>query len=87
MDDLLFQVGKESRDMLREMQRTLRDHFTRHAEELSRSLAESMLAAQSAVNADQTGRDRRILDLEAELERVEYLAGLASALVGGQEAP
>jgi GTPase SAR1 family protein len=80
VDDLLFQVGKESRDLLRESQRMLRDHFTRIAEELSRSLSESTHAAQRAVVGDKAERDRRILDLEAELDRVEALAGNAVAL-------
>lgn len=80
VDDLLFQVGKESRDLLREAQRMLRDHFTRIAEELSRSLSESTQAAQRAVVVDKADRDRRVLDLEAELARVEHLAGVAVEL-------
>jgi replication fork clamp-binding protein CrfC len=80
VDDVLFQLGKESRDLVRESQRELRDHFTRIAEELSRSLSESTLAAQRAVSVDRSDRDRRIADLEAELARVENLAGTAVEL-------
>jgi GTPase SAR1 family protein len=80
VDDVLFQLGKQSRDLLREAQRTLRDHFTRIAEELARSLAESTLAAQRAVSLDKSDRDKRILDLEAELARVANLADNAVAL-------
>jgi hypothetical protein len=37
MDDVIFQVGKESKYRLREAQRTLRDHFTMTATEILRS--------------------------------------------------
>jgi hypothetical protein len=80
VDDLIFQVGKESRDLLRELQRTLRDHFTAQAQELSRSVQEALSAAQQAVKADSGGRDGRIKDVTAELGRVEHLAGLAREL-------
>jgi Mg2+ and Co2+ transporter CorA len=80
VDDLIFQVGKESRDLLRELQRTLRDHFTAYAQELSRSVQEALTAAQQAVNGDAGSRDGRIKDLTAELGRVDHLASLAREL-------
>jgi hypothetical protein len=80
IDEVLFQLGKESRDLLREAHRMLRDHFTQLAEELSRSLTESTLAAQRAVKLDETDRERRVLDLEAELARVDHLAATAAEL-------
>lgn len=80
VDDLIFQVGKESRDLLRELQRTLRDHFTAHAQELSRSVQEALSAAQQALKADSGSRDGRIKDVTAELSRVDHLAGLAREL-------
>jgi len=80
VDDLIFQVGKESRDLLRELQRTLRDHFTAHAQELSRSVQEALIAAQQAVKADGGSREGRIKDVTAELARVEHLASLAREL-------
>ena len=42
IDDVTFQVGKDSRDMLRMVQRTLRDHFQDLAQELTTSMAESV---------------------------------------------
>ena len=42
IDDVTFHVGKDSRDMLRGVQRVLRDHFTAQAEEMKRSLQESL---------------------------------------------
>lgn len=82
IDEVQFQVGKDSRDRLRETQRTLRDHFTRVAEELHTSMTESLAAAQAAVNSTQAERDKRIADLKAELARVEALAAKARALAG-----
>ena len=80
LDDVGFQVGKDSRDTLRRIQRTLRDHFTVQAEELHRSLSESLTAAQRAVQTDQAERERRIRDLNAELERLATLDQRARAL-------
>ncbi|NMO93254.1 dynamin family protein [Actinomycetospora sp. TBRC 11914] len=73
VDDVIFQAGKNSRDMLREVQRTLRDHFTTTAEELERSLSATADAAR-AVEADGAKRAARLADVEAELERVAALA-------------
>ncbi|MCD2197860.1 dynamin family protein [Actinomycetospora endophytica] len=81
VDDVTFQAGKNSRDMLREVQRTLRDHFTTTAEELERSLAATADAAR-AVEADDAKRTARLADVEAELERVEHLADRARRLRG-----
>ncbi|MCF7552030.1 dynamin family protein [Pseudonocardia sp. WMMC193] len=80
IDEVVFQVGKDSRDTLRRAQRQLRDHFTVLAEELSRSLATSVAAAQSAVATESSQRTKRIADLEAELSRVQSLAKKAEAL-------
>jgi hypothetical protein len=72
-EEVIFHVGKDSRDMLRLMQRALRDHFTAEAELLSRSLAESVAATQRAVKSDRAERTRRIADLKAELDRIAEL--------------
>jgi NCAIR mutase (PurE)-related protein len=87
VDEVTFQVGKDSRDMLRHTQRTLRDHFSALAEEVSRSLAESVLAAQNAVKTDVTDREQRMTDLKAEIARVDGLAERARKLVSGLEQP
>jgi dynamin family protein len=81
VDDVIFQAGKNSRDMLREVQRTLRDHFTTTAEELERSLAATADAAR-AVEMDGAKRAARMADVEAELERVDNLAERARRLRG-----
>lgn len=86
IDDVTFQVGKDTRDMLRQVQRTLRDHFSTLAEEMHTSLAEAVAAAQKAVRADEAGRGGRAKDLRAELDRIEMLAKRAKALVGSDVA-
>ncbi|MGE3285995.1 MAG: dynamin family protein [Pseudonocardia sp.] len=80
IDEVQFQVGKDSRDMLRRTQRALRDHYTAIAEELHTSITDSVTAAQSALRTTEAERKKRIADLKAEIERVEGLAGRAKRL-------
>ena len=81
LDEVQFQVGKDSRDMLRQVQRQLRDHFTGLAEELQTSVDTSVKSAQKAVSSDSSVRNGRIRDLEAELARIAGLEERARALV------
>ena len=85
IDEVTFQVGKDSRDMLRRTQRQLRDHFSAIAEELSTSLSASVSAAQNAVKTTTSERDKRIRDLKAELARIDGLADRARALLPAPE--
>ncbi len=80
LDEVQFQVGKDSRDMLRQVQRQLRDHFTALAEELQTSVGASVKAAQTAVSSDENVRRARIRDLEAEIARIEGLEERARKL-------
>ncbi|MFD4470310.1 dynamin family protein [Rhodococcus sp. NPDC058505] len=64
VDDVSFQVGKESKDRLRLIQRALRDHFAAIAEQTLRSLAESLRSAQEGANLASAERARRIAELE-----------------------
>lgn len=82
IDDTTFQTGKDTRDMLRTLQRTLRDHFSGVAEEMSTSLADAVLSAQKAVQTVEGGRATRIKDLRAELDRIDNMAQRARALDG-----
>jgi Dynamin family len=80
VDDVSFQVGKQSRDMLRYMQRDLRDHFMARSDELVRSAQESLIAAERALQAGEAERQQRIADLHAELERIAALEDEGQAL-------
>ena len=80
VDDVSFQVGKQSRDMLRYMQRDLRDHFMARSDELVRSARESLIATERALQAGAAERQQRIADLHAELERIAALEHEGQAL-------
>jgi hypothetical protein len=71
IDDVTFHAGKESRDMLRLLQRDLRDHFTALADQLKRSLQESILSAQKSVKASSEDRSARLKEIAAELAALE----------------
>lgn len=79
-DDVSFQVGKESRDRLRVIQRVLRDHFSSVAEQTARSISESLSAAQSAATSTESERARRTAELEARLTAVAALRKAADHL-------
>ena len=80
VDDVTFQVGKQSRDMLRHMHRDLRDHFMARSDELVRSAQEALIAAERAVDSGDAERQQRIADLNAELERIAALENEGQAL-------
>ncbi|MBV9831958.1 MAG: dynamin family protein [Marmoricola sp.] len=73
-EEVLHLAGKRSRDLLRDVQRTLRDHFTAQAETLARSVAEAVTAAAAAQEVATSARERRLRDVRAELGRVDLLA-------------
>ncbi|MGI8647593.1 MAG: Isoniazid-inducible protein iniA [Acidimicrobiales bacterium] len=73
VDDVIFQVGKESRDMLRRVQRDLRDHFTERAEELNLSLKTSLQTAENSVRTSKSQRERRLVEIPSELKHLEAL--------------
>jgi hypothetical protein len=81
VDDVTFQVGKDSRDMLRGVQRDLRDHFTDLAEQLTRSLKESLMATERSATASKEDRVRRIAEIDTELARLETLQARVGTLL------
>jgi hypothetical protein len=81
VDDVIFHVGKECRDRLRQVQRLLRDHFSEVATELHRSLSESIQAAEKAANTEGSNRQRQISRLKAELAQIDKLRDNARALL------
>lgn len=91
IDDVIFQASKESRDMLRRVQRDLRDHFTTQAEETNRSVSDSLRAAERSVKTTKGDRERRLTEIKAELERLETLQQKVRTLLppksGTQESP
>ncbi len=85
LDDVQFQVSKTLRDRLRQVQRGLRDYYTLRAEELQRSLNESLTAARAAAKSSQSEREERIAVLREKLAEAERLgAGVARSLGVGE---
>jgi hypothetical protein len=82
-DDVIFQAGKESRELLRRVQRDLRDYYTDRAEETNRSLKESLASAERSVRASKEEQERRLVEIPVELERLAELRDRALALVPG----
>jgi len=79
-DEVNFVMSKDSRDTLRRIQRQLRDHYSALAEELNRSNAESLAAATAAAKKNQSERESRLRDIEAELNRLKVLRQHAQAV-------
>lgn len=86
-DEVSFQVSKDGRDSLRQVQRQLRDHYTARAEELHRSASEAVNAATAAMQSDQQESGRQLRDAEAELVRIsglrDQIAAIGSQLAAG----
>ncbi|WP_228002312.1 dynamin family protein [Nocardia australiensis] len=81
MDDVIFQVGKESRNRLRAMQRTLRDHFTDTATSVLRTADEGLRAAEEASGRYGDRGEARIAELDTQLGKLRGLRSSADDLV------
>jgi hypothetical protein len=78
---MTFQLGKDSRDRLRAVQRDLRDHFTGQAEQMKRSLQESLQAAEGAVQATKRDRERRLAEIKLEIDELAAVQRHARTLL------
>ena len=68
VDDVSFLVGKESRDRLRIIHRTLRDHYRDIGNEINRSLNESLQSTITAAHVEEIDRDNKVRELERQLD-------------------
>ncbi|WP_324275203.1 hypothetical protein [Blastococcus brunescens] len=73
LDEVVFQVGKQLKDRLRLVQRTLRDLITDTVDELSRTLADAVTAAQRSTKAATAERTDRIRSVRAQLDTLDRL--------------
>jgi hypothetical protein len=81
VDDVFLRFSKECRDAIRGVQRRLRDHFTMLAEELADQLARE----REMIIAGSAERERRMVRLRREIERLASLhqrAGELGVLAG-----
>ena len=84
VDEASFQVGKESRDRVGRIKRTLRDHFITVAEELKRSLAESISAARQGASLPPPEQSEQATRISAELNRISALQAEAERHTSGR---
>ncbi|HMK12949.1 MAG TPA: hypothetical protein VK461_15265, partial [Acidimicrobiales bacterium] len=77
VDDVAAALSKETRDLVRRTQRTLRDHFTARADELLRSAAASCEAAKRAVALADQQATERLVAVSADLGHVHAIGDLA----------
>jgi len=73
IDDVTYALGNETRDVLRQVQRRLRDHFGSRAQEQLVTASTALTAARRAVDLDANTREQRVADVDAELQRVDGL--------------
>jgi hypothetical protein len=82
VDDFFIKFSKDCRDAARHIQRNLRNHYSRLAEELQETLLESARSARRAVQDDQTERERRSREAKRELDKLVLLYRRVQALAG-----
>ena len=73
LDDVQFQVSKDMRDLSRELQRRLRDHFGTRIAEMTRTYAEAADSLQKSLRQTEAERDARrkeLASLTGEVERI-----------------
>jgi hypothetical protein len=80
IDEVSFQVGKLSRDRLKSLQRTLRDHFKSIAEQELASLQSSMKAAQESANLEFAEREKKAAQAEQKLTMLKKCRETAGRL-------
>lgn len=73
IEESIFQIGKEQRDRLGTVRRTLRDHFADLADHMTRSLREAIAAATAPQTGDAGERRARLEALEQRQARLKAL--------------
>ncbi|GGL35080.1 GTPase [Nocardia jinanensis] len=81
MEDVIFQVGKESRTRLREVQRVLRDHFTDIATDALRAADEALRVAEEAGAQYGDRGAERLARLDSDMGKLRDLRQQAGSIV------
>lgn len=74
LDDVSFHAAADSRGVIRNTHRDLRDLFASRAEELARSASDTLAAARAAASADTTDRPGQLRHAEANLAEAREIA-------------
>ena len=82
LDQAMGAVRAEVRRTIRERQRSIRDSFLEYAEERVAAADASLVKARAAAQATAQERNRRRVDLEAEIGRARELARMISTQLG-----
>jgi hypothetical protein len=83
IDDFYLAFTKDTRDLVKQLQRGLRDHLTATAEQLRLEIGESMQSAKRAVDLDAAEQQRRAVEARGQLEHLTALHGQITALLPG----
>lgn len=78
---------KDTRDMLRRVNRRLRDYFSARAEELHTTAKQNLEAAAGAIKADRQSRRERLEQLDADLQRLRRLIEATDRALRAAPAP
>ena len=81
LDDVSLVVTKDVRDAVRQVHRTLRDHFAAQAANVSQTATAALRTTEEALRRTEQERAARLADVEAELARLGKLAATASSLL------
>ena len=68
LDDVQFEVGTRMRDMLRELQRDIRDDTTARLDELQRTYADATARLEGTLRQDAAARTQRTAELDQEIK-------------------
>ena len=86
VDDIQFAVGKESRDRLKTIHRLLRDQYRAIANQVTRSLNESLQAAVASARLEETERNARVAELQRQLNILTQVLAKAAEVTTPQPA-
>lgn len=87
VDDVAFEVGKQSRDRLKGIQRQLRDHYREIANQTTRSLNESLQATLAAAKLEENERNTRVKELDRQLNILRQVLDHAQKLTTAASVP
>ncbi|GAA4403403.1 isoniazid-induced dynamin-like GTPase IniA [Fodinibacter luteus] len=80
-DDVVFYVGKQLRDRLRGVQRTVREHYTLVADGMASGIAETLASAKRNEEATAAERRARLVVVRRSLDELDELDALTDRLV------
>lgn len=81
LDDVSLLVTKDVRDAVRQVHRTLRDHFAAQAADVSRTAGAALRTTEEALRRTEHDRAARLGDVDAELARLAKLAATSNDLL------